>query len=189
MITLYHFTAPFYLPSILSEQRLRTTFSELDFPRAGEPRVVWLTDDPRKDSRRERHPSSPNEVGLDKMGVRFAVRLSRVEATRWKWFARQHGATPEAMARLHYASARTSGSWYVIEREIPSEQWCGVTDTGTGAGIPEGSWPEITRLLPELQEIQSHTYLAVNNTRLMPVRMVGRLLRLSDEVMRLARSA
>ncbi len=186
-MTLHHFTSPYYLPSILTERRLMTTLSEIEFPRAGEPYVLWLTTDPWKGDRREKYPSSPHTDGMDKTGIRFTLRLPKAEVMRWKWFAKERGATDKAISALNRASKQTMGNWYVIEREVPSEEWSEVTDTETGHEIPQSVWPAIAELLPKWQAIASTIQCGKGSVTWLPGRMIPAYNELVSEVLEIIR--
>lgn len=115
---LYHFTALHHHESIYRDGYLRTTESNIGSPVAllpphGEhygPDVVWLTDQP---------DPTPVDIAvdgalLDKMQVRFAVRLE--DAERWSDFAEHHGIHPEWRRILE--DGRRPETWWVVTRPV-----------------------------------------------------------------------
>lgn len=128
---LWHFTAPLILRDIVTSRRLVVSESNVgsgrrDRPPHGEhvgPDVVWLFDTatPAEDTILGDAPDQPI---MDKRLVRIGVRLPEGDAIRWRhWPPR--GVMHPKWRRVFEDHASTY-NWFVIERDIPAEEWISI---------------------------------------------------------------
>lgn len=106
---LYHFTARFYLPSILGSGRLLLTESNLSpYVTDAGPRVVWLTDS-----------ANPTDHGLSPAKREVRIDVDTTAAVRWADFAALHGINRQWYRVLDRTGGFTARHWWVSAVEIP----------------------------------------------------------------------
>lgn len=137
MTTLYHFTAPGHLPTILEAGFLKLTESNVspEYDHAGRD-VVWLTTDPVVGRRHALNDPKFNRPGTlaDKTRVRFTV--DAPDAVPWlgsdeckAMDPRWRGIMVETGGGLK--AART---WWMSYEPIPSDRWLDIQVDG----VPHG---------------------------------------------------
>lgn len=145
-VTLYHFTSLTHLSDILVDGYLDVTESNLSKKRerAGKD-VVWLTTE------------STTELGLgldgsavDKKALRFTVRLHKRAFSKWRDWAHAHGIDPNWETTFARAGGG-AGTWRVVPRRIPREEWVDIMDARTGQ-IYWASDPSRITQLPQAPE-------------------------------------
>lgn len=139
-VTLYHFTARAHLDSILADGFLDVTESNVSMRRehAG-PDVVWLTTNP--DPSAHDHGLTARMNGVSKKAIRFAVKVDRRAAHKWRDWATRHGIDRGWLTTL--AKVGGSSTWRVVERPIPASQWIEIWDVERNRPI-EHRWRKTT---------------------------------------------
>lgn len=154
---LYHFTAATesHLGSIMREQSIRTTESNLSFAKADAgPRVVWLTRDGEPD-----HDLGLGRSAVNKRGARLTIEVPPGTALSWEGWARRRGSSPKDMRALMAAAGGTGHrDWYVTERPIllseivevraNGETWAGADLAALRDSAPRGSASQHNHFVP-----------------------------------------
>lgn len=128
---LYHFTTTHHLPSILREQRLRTTDSGLEMLSSfKEPSVVWFLDTP--DAGEKGHGLDGSVV--DKREIRITVDVPDYLCYQWLWWAAAHNIEPgwqEVLVKVG-GGTEMAAHWWVVERAVGSHRWVKIENAHTG---------------------------------------------------------
>jgi len=136
---MYHYTSGHHLPLIYSDEKLKTTESNIGSPvpawepcgvRLG-PDAVWVTD---VDDARA-CPLGLAGSYFDKTEVRFTLELGDEQVLPWIPWALNQGAHPDWLARL--AESCDPDRTFVVTQSIPIHQWVAIH------GRSAGAWKEL----------------------------------------------
>lgn len=131
MSSLYHFTHPGHLASIIAEGVLRTSDSNLDpYDPFVEPRVLWLTDLPVLIDEGTR-----DGLYAEKRQIRFEVEAPR--ARRWMdWApAKTMDQNWKELLLRRSGGMEAAEHWWVSVKPVPRANWKGILHVPSGLSL------------------------------------------------------